>query len=91
MLLGIVRADSFSQGNEAIEKPIWPINAAVLAKEIENLPEKEAISQNSPTNVRFPTIRIYFPKRNSSRTAVIVFPGGGYKALAIGKESTKLA
>lgn len=88
MLLGIVHADSFSQGNEAIERPIWPINAEILAKEIGNLPEKEAISQNSPTNVRFPTIRIYFPKINTSRAAIIVFPGGGYKKLAIDIEST---
>jgi acetyl esterase/lipase len=35
-----------------------------------------------------PSFLLYVPRTSTSRAAVIVFPGGGYKALAIGPEST---
>jgi len=35
-----------------------------------------------------PTYLVYPPKVNSSRAAILVFPGGGFKALAIGPNST---
>lgn len=38
--------------------------------------------------VTHPSFLLYSPQTQSARAAVIVFPGGGYKALAIGKDST---
>ncbi len=40
--------------------------------------------------VSSPTLTIYKPKRKSTGAAVIVFPGGGYKILAIDLEGTEV-
>lgn len=74
LLLGIAHAGSLHQVNASEDIPIWPKGTKVL-------------SDGTKKTVN-PTIKIYYPKVNSSRTAIIVFPGGGYKALAIGKDST---
>jgi acetyl esterase/lipase len=37
-----------------------------------------------------PTITVYSPKANQNGTAVIVFPGGGYRVLAIDLEGTEV-
>lgn len=36
-----------------------------------------------------PSILVYRPTERSARSAVLVFPGGGYKALAIGPRSSR--
>jgi acetyl esterase/lipase len=41
-------------------------------------------------NVSNPTITLYQPRENSSRQAVVVFPGGGYAILAIDLEGTEI-
>lgn len=38
-----------------------------------------------------PTITIYLPPRNPTRTGIVICPGGGYSELAIEKEGTKVA
>ncbi len=63
------------------EVPLWPEDSQVMRDGISALAkEKWAITH--------PSFLLYSPKVNSSRSAVIVFPGGGYKALAIGQKST---
>ncbi len=42
------------------------------------------------TNVSRPTVTVYPPKSKSTRAAVLVFPGGGYKVLAIDLEGTEI-
>lgn len=42
------------------------------------------------TNVSTPTITFFPPKGESTRAAVVVFPGGGYKGLAIDLEGTEV-
>lgn len=42
------------------------------------------------TNVSKPTITIYSPKAKNTGVAVIVFPGGGYRALAIELEGSEI-
>jgi acetyl esterase/lipase len=42
------------------------------------------------SDVSRPTITIYSPKTNNSKTAIIVFPGGGFNGLAIDIEGTEI-
>lgn len=41
-------------------------------------------------NVSKPTLTLYAPKRNNTGAAVVVFPGGSYKILAIDLEGTEV-
>jgi len=63
------------------EVPLWPEGSKVL------LDGMRALAHEKWAWTR-PTYLLYPPKVNSSRTAILVFPGGGYKALAIGPDST---
>ena len=63
------------------EVPLWPADAKVILDGLKILAkEKWAITH--------PSLLLYEPKARTSRSAVIVLPGGGYKALAIGTQST---
>lgn len=63
------------------EVPLWPAGSQVLQDGIRALAdEKGALTH--------PSFLLYSPKVNSTRSAILVFPGGGYKALAIGPHST---
>jgi acetyl esterase/lipase len=42
------------------------------------------------SNVAQPTMTVYSPQANNTRAAVLVFPGGGYKILAIDLEGTEV-
>lgn len=63
------------------EVPLWPEGSKVLQDGVRELAkEKNALTH--------PSFLLYSPRASRSRAAVLVFPGGGYKALAIGPEST---
>ena len=63
------------------EVPLWPEGSRVLQEGIKALAgETWAITH--------PSFLLYAPRVNSTRSAILVFPGGGYKALAIGPNST---
>ncbi|WP_344760118.1 alpha/beta hydrolase [Luteimonas lutimaris] len=63
------------------EVPLWPEDSRVLQDGIDALAdEKWAVTH--------PSLLFYPPKVRSTRSAILVFPGGGYKALAIGPHST---
>ena len=77
---------------------IWP--AAVPDAQPATAPEgqetvTDSLVANKPwvkvTNVSQPTMTIYHPKGENTGAAVIVFPGGGYKILAIDLEGTEVA
>lgn len=86
--MGIAHADSQHQMQLTNEVQIWPVGASVLSDRRENSSLENASSPLLPNEIRNPTIIIYSPVRNTSRAAIIVFPGGGYKAVAVGKDST---
>lgn len=69
-------AMSYSQ-----EVPLWPEDSRVLQDGIKALAHEK-------WSLNHPTFLLYSPQVNSARSAVLVFPGGGYKALAIGSKST---
>ena len=63
------------------EVPLWPDDSLVLQQGIAALTGEEWA-------VTAPNLLVYPPRGPSARTAVLVFPGGGFKALAIGPAST---
>ena len=83
--------DSPEQSNRVTPSPatpaapqeiaLWPEGSSVLQEGIRELTGK----QNAVTH---PSMLLYPPRARSSRAAVLVFPGGGFKALAIGEQST---
>ncbi len=78
--------------------PIWP-GAAPDPQPVAG-PEAAATSGRdflvagrpavSVSNVTRPTMTLYAPKGKNSGAAVVVFPGGGYQALAIDLEGTEV-
>lgn len=84
-----------SQGH--FQVPIWP--GAV--PDPQSVPGPEGLSSNPGkliagkpfvfvVNVTQPTMTVYAPKGTNTGIAVVVFPGGGYNALAIDLEGTEI-
>jgi len=77
--------------------PIWPAavsDAQPSAATAAETMEVGGLVAGKPyieiENVSRPTMTIYSPKRNTTGAAVVVFPGGGYKVLAIDLEGTEI-
>jgi acetyl esterase/lipase len=64
-----------------LEIPLWPENSQPLLDGIREL-------ANEKWAATHPSFLLYAPMESSKRSAVLVFPGGGYKAVAIGPAST---
>ncbi len=75
-------AESARRPDEVV---IWPESSKILSTVKTNLTPTKKQAHHNITN---PVFLIYPPKISSTRIGVIVFPGGGYKYLAIGKKST---
>jgi acetyl esterase/lipase len=70
-----------------VQVPIWP-SAVPNA-----LPDPKAESGDSDGgafNVSRPTMTVYAPKDHNTGVAMLVFPGGGYQALAMSGEGTEI-
>lgn len=77
--------------------PIWP-GAIPDAKPAKG-PESARLREDHPVagrpwlevaNVTQPTLTVYSPKSGNTGAAVVVFPGGGYRVLAIDLEGTEV-
>jgi hypothetical protein len=88
LFLGTAFADSSLPLSYSQEVSIWPEGSKVLADGIKKIAEDRDATHNPALVITHPSFLLYSPKVHSARSAVIVFPGGGYKAVAIGKEST---
>ncbi|MCR4295974.1 MAG: hypothetical protein NUW21_10595, partial [Elusimicrobia bacterium] len=82
---GAAFADSPLPMSYSQEVPIWPGGSKVLADGIKTITGAKDFVHDPAAVVTHPTFLLYSPTTHSARSAVIVFPGGGYKALAIGK------
>src|SRR5580704_536761 len=78
--------------------PIWPgsvPDAQPAAGPEDMKPVEDSLVAGKPwveiENVSQPTMTIYSPKGRNTGAAVVVFPGGGYKILAIDLEGTEVA
>ena len=70
-----------TQVSGPVEVSLWPEDSQVMRDGI-----RELAGEKWPATR--PSFLLYAPKVNSSRAAVLVFPGGGYKRVAIGPDST---
>jgi len=74
--------------------PLWPHPQSTLGPEIDATTAKDNLIASKPlirlTNVSSPTITLYTPAGKSSGAAVVVFPGGAYRILAIDLEGTEV-
>jgi acetyl esterase/lipase len=78
--------------------PIWPGAAPdaqpVDGPEVATTTGEESLVAGRPwvyvSNVSRPTMTVYSPKGRNTGAAVVVFPGGGYKILAIDIEGTEI-
>ena len=74
-------ADTAPEPTYARRVPLWPEGSRVLQEGIDVL-------TGQPNAITHPELLLYPAKAPSSRAAVLVFPGGGFQALAIGPQST---
>jgi len=78
--------------------PLWPHGAPGAAPnpgpEVDTTTPKDNLIAGKPLirlgNVSVPTLTVYPPKGNNMGAAVVVFPGGGYRILAIDLEGTEV-
>jgi len=70
------------------EISLWPEGSKVLIDGIDTITKDEYAIDHPWLVVTHPTMIRYAPKRHSVRAAIVVFPGGGYKGVAIGQQST---
>jgi acetyl esterase/lipase len=71
-----------------IQVPIWPAAGPDVVPDAK--PESVGTDGTTVTDVSRPTMTIYAPKGHNTGAAVVVFPGGGYKVLAMGLEGTEI-
>lgn len=84
-------------GSEGTQVPLWPDGLAIRKPEIDR-PEEvgngSRLVAGRPwhwaTYVSRPTMTIYPPKGRNTRAAMLVLPGGGYKAVAMDLEGTEI-
>src|ERR1700756_3607891 len=89
----LAQKPAWEPGRGHITLRLWPHPKAEKLAEAEQLPPKTNLTAGKPvirlTNVSNPTITLYAPKKNSG-AAVVVFPGGAYRILAIDLEGTEV-
>lgn len=73
-------------GKDHKQVPIWPV--AVPDSELVTGPE--IYHDEMVSNVSHPTVTVYSPQGKNTGAAVIVFPGGGYKKLAVEMEGSEI-
>jgi acetyl esterase/lipase len=79
-----------------IQIPVWKGNPPDLIPSNlgENFETAKSLVAGKPwheiTGVTQPTFTVYSPKTGNTGAAIVVFPGGGYKALAIDIEGTEV-
>lgn len=70
------------------EVSLWPEGSKVLEDGINKIANDDYARNNPELVITHPTFLFYPPKNHTTKVAIIVFPGGGYKAVAIGQKST---
>ena len=88
---------AWEPGPEGKQVPLWPERLAIERPESDK-PEEvgngSALVAGRPwtwaTYVSRPTMTIYPPKGRNTRAAVLVLPGGGYRAVAMDLEGTEI-
>lgn len=87
-------AEGWQPPGGAEQVPLWPDKLALARPEVTG-PERVELGKGPRPatwvfNVTRPTMTIFRPQANTTRAAVLVFPGGGYMQLAIDLEGTEV-
>lgn len=90
----IAAAEGWQPPNGAEQIPLWPDKLKIALPEVTG-PERVEVGKGPRpavwvSNVTRPTMTLFRPKKNDTGAAVLVFPGGGYNALAIDLEGTEV-
>jgi acetyl esterase/lipase len=94
--LSIAWATSWQPSPGHTQVPIWPraVPDAAILSAPESSVSRENLVADKPwiavDDVSQPTLTVYSPKGANTGVAIIVFPGGGYKVLAIDLEGTEV-
>jgi acetyl esterase/lipase len=105
MRLGILLTVSIALSTSALalelpkEEPLWPNGAPGKAVIVHKQPEKNTLmigktgtAGGGANFVSVPTMMLFpAPKAKATRAAVVVFPGGGYRNVVLGKEGVNIA
>jgi len=94
----LAQPPGWSPSPDHLTLPVWPGAApgapANLPPEADTTTAKDNLVAGRPVirlgNISAPTITLYKPKGKNTGAAVVVFPGGGYKILAIDLEGTEV-
>jgi acetyl esterase/lipase len=81
-------ADSLLAPSYSQEVPLWPEGSKVLEDGIKIIANDKDAKDNPQLVITHPAFLLYAPRNHSARAAIVVFPGGGYKGVAIGRKST---
>jgi acetyl esterase/lipase len=85
---------AWEPGPGHITLPLWPHAPSNAPAEVDATTAKDNLVAGKPVirlaNVSNPTITLYQPSGKNSGAAVIVFPGGAYRILAIDLEGTEV-
>jgi acetyl esterase/lipase len=89
--------DQWQPGGGLSQIALWPARLAIVQPELKGA-EKTAISSRNfggrpliaIENVARPTMTIYPAKGRNTGVALLVFPGGGYQALAVDLEGSEM-
>jgi acetyl esterase/lipase len=81
------RADVWQPSSGHVQVPIWP---GSIPDASPNPKPESGDPDGGAFNVSRPTMTVYSPKQGNTGVAMVVFPGGGYQALAMGGEGTEI-
>lgn len=93
----IAQQPAWQPGEGRTQTPIWPggaPDATPVGPEVDTTTSKDPLVAGKPVvrlgDVATPTMTLYSPKENNTGAAVVVFPGGGYRILAIDLEGSEV-
>lgn len=85
---------AWDPGADRVTVPLWPHPQPLSEPESDATTAKDNLIAGKPlirlTNVSNPTITLYPPEGKNTGAAVVVFPGGAYRILAIDLEGTEV-
>jgi acetyl esterase/lipase len=95
LLIGVApaQADTWQPSSGHVQLRIWPAavpDAAAAAKPESMVHADGHGGWQQIHDVSEPTITVYSPKEKNAGAAVVVFPGGGFRVLAIDLEGTEI-
>jgi acetyl esterase/lipase len=98
IVLSVVAAATMAAAELPKEEPLWPggvKDQGIVHKEAEKMTlmiGKTGKPGGGSSSVSVPTLMVFpAPKEKATRAAVVVYPGGGYRNVVLGKEGVAIA